>query len=202
MPGVASLLILFAALRAFSFGLAMVPTSLAHDELLSVTKYQAHGPLFALTTYDEPNNHILFNALAALLPWRGSAMPVAARAIPIASVAALFVLLAAWLWRRGRRWEAALLVTLLGRNPVLLGLWLLARGYGALALWAALAALLAIEWERTGRSAFLAGVAAAVALGTWTVPTFLLFGAPLLLLLVLGRPSSRTLAAGGRFHLL
>lgn len=196
-PVFASLLLLLAVLRAAFFGCAMVPSSLTHDELLSVTKYQAHGPLFAMTTYDEPNNHILFNALAALLPWRGSAMPVSARTIPMASVAALFAVLAICPWRRGRRFEGAFLVALFAFNPLLLGLWLSVRGYGLLALWAALAAFLAIEWERTAKLGLLAGLSAAIVLGTWTVPTFLLFGAPLLALVVLPRLSFRTLAAAG-----
>jgi hypothetical protein len=192
----ATILLGLAVLHGISFARAMVPSSLLHDELLSVTKYQARGLRYTLTTYEEPNNHILFNALSSLLPEPGSAAPLRARAISIVAVGTLLGLLGVWAWRRLGPLEAALLIALFAGNPILLGLWLGARGYGLMALFAGLAAITFLEWERTRRPAALALLAGAAVLGSWTVPTFLLFAAPLLALTFFLRPGLATLGAG------
>jgi hypothetical protein len=168
---------------------------MAHDELLSVTKYQSRGPLHALTTYDEPNNHILYNALTAALPkWIGTSA-TRPLVIPIASTWSLFGLLGFAVWKRRRPLASAAIVCLLVANTPLISLWLSARGYGFVALQAAVATFAFLSFAELGTGWQLAALAGASVLGIWTVPTFLLFTGPLLGLAIVARPGLRTAGA-------
>ena len=191
----AGIVLALAAARFLVLTDQVFPSSLTHDELLAVTKYQGRGVLFALTTYDEPNNHILYDALTAALPGWPDARAARSRLVPFASTAVLLAALGLWTWRRGRPLAAAAVVALLVVNTQLIALWISARGYGLLALLAAVVSMAFVEFVESGSARPLAALAAATVLGIWTVPTFVLFAGPLLLLAFAARPGLRAIAA-------
>ena len=181
---------------------AMATTSLWVDELYSIDRYTSHGPWFVITHYTEPNNHIFFNLINSLLPGSGSVVPLRARMWSFVFVAMTFAWMM-WEFRRRAHWlGGALAIAVLAGNSEWLYLHLQARGYGLTALCALAMSITVLRFMETNRSRHLAVIGTCTVLGTWAVPTFVGFAAPLLLLLFLQKKDRHTfftgaLAAGG-----
>ncbi len=175
---------------------AMASTSLETDEFGTVLGYSSRGPVHVATHYRAPKNHILFNLANSLLPGRASLVPARARMLSILAVmAAAMALIGYGLYRR-RLIESAFVLTLWTFAPQMLPLEMQARGYGFLGLAALVASIATIEYFRTDRRGWLIALAVAATLGTYTVPTFLFFAGPLMLLVWVARRSRETFIAG------
>jgi hypothetical protein len=86
-------------------------------------------------------------------------------------------------WRE-RRWsEGALVAALWGLNGELMQLSLQARGYGFLAGFALGSSFLALRYARGQSVAAFMGIGIFTVLGAYTVPTYALFGGPLMALM-------------------
>jgi len=159
--------------------------SMHTDELGSVVSFTAKGPWYAMTHYPIPRNHILFSALASTLPGAGRLDPLCARSLSFGVAILLGVSILAAYLRRGRWLEAALMFALWGLNGELIHLGLQARGYGLLCLFAFFSSLLAVRYAERRALADFAWLGLCTMLGAYTVPAYVCFGAPLMLLLVL-----------------
>jgi len=175
--------------------------SLWGDEIFSVERFSGRGLTTTLSDYRVPNNHVLFNAINAVLPGRGSVEPLRARMVSFVAVwLGLIVGVVAMV--KQRMW-LALLVFALGYlgDDRLLGVHLQARGYGMLALFAVLVCLLLRSYIEPSEGSEppvgkLVTIALCVALGALTVPTFLFFGGSVLLALFALRPTKRHFFTG------
>ena len=170
---------------------AMATTSLTQDEILSVRLFASKGAMHSLTSYDLPNNHILFNVLNSFLVGEESLSPIPARILSFLFVLSSLVLGTAWFFRQGRAIGGALFFHGIAMNYGLLGIALQARGYGLLLFVALLSCIAACRYDTGGR-AWKAVLLLSILFGTWTVPVFLGFGAALLLILFLLHPRKKT----------
>lgn len=162
---------------------SMATTSLSTDEFGTIGMFSAKGPLRVATDYRSPKNHVFFNLLSSLLPGRKSYDPARARAVSLAAVALTAILLIAWSAWRGRWMEGAVLLALWSSAPQMLSISLEARGYGLVGFFGTVAAIATIEYLRSRDRNWLWAVAAATALGGYTMPAFLFFAGPLMLIL-------------------
>lgn len=188
-------LVVLAAIHLGQYIEAMSTHGMWNDELVSIEQFSSQGLRTTLTTYPIPNNHVFFNALAAITPTSDRFNPISAR---LWSFLALTLLLVAstWAWAGSRRLlEAGLFAHAALTTKDALQLGLQARGYGLLMLFATLTAICVWRMERRpelwSSVVFLGTI---TLLGVWTSPTYLLFGAPLMVLIALRH---RTRAAWG-----
>jgi hypothetical protein len=180
VTGLLIALVILAGFVSFQkYVVAMATTSLWTDELWSVLHYSGKGPWTVVTEYHEPNNHIFFNLLNALTPGRGSVEPLRARIWSFAAVTALLVGFLAYFARRRALVWGAVPFLLFAAGPEFLDLTLQARGYGLVSLAALAVSALAVGYVRDGRPRTLVLLGVVSILGVWTVPTFVLFIAPL-----------------------
>jgi hypothetical protein len=147
--------------------------SLWHDEIYTIQHYISGGPSAILGPHGT-NDHVLFSLLGWLtvyVPHGPEALYRAWGAVPFIAGA---VALAVWLRARVETSVAALFLVFSAASPLLLHLTSEARGYGLAYL--AMALLLISAYEgATGRQSFWMVVfGAAVVVGTWTLPTFIL----------------------------
>ena len=176
----------------------MATTSLWNDELYSVKHFSSQGIWNAISNYHVPNNHIFFNVLNVLTAAVSDPYtPLAARFWSFVSVFACFAVGVGWLWRRGLHLEAALFVFLSFANVRNLDVMMEARGYGLVCFFALCCSLFVCRYFETGSTKAISTAAGATILGTWTVPTFLGFGGPLMFLAFAFRPRWNSLVAGG-----
>jgi hypothetical protein len=175
---------------------AMATSSLWQDELHSVSHYSAKGPLVTMTTYGEPNNHIFFNMLNSLVPGKHRFEPERARFLSYVFLILTVLVMLIYQARHDRLLEGSFQVFLFVANIANLDLVLQARGYGLLALAAIIATVLTQEYFRKPSFAALVGIPIVIWLATWAVPTFLFFGAPLLIVLLIYTRDWRWLLAG------
>jgi hypothetical protein len=193
------LAILLIALSLFLTGrmaVAMATHSLSTDEFGTVGSFSSKGPVHVMTDYRAPKNHIFFNLLNSILPGQESFAPARVRALSIASTLLTAAVLIAWAAWRSRLLEIAALLALWSTAPQMLPLSMEARGYGFLGLFAVTASLAAVEYLRAPDRRWLWTLGASVALGTWTVPGFLFFAGPLMLLLWAVNRTRATFLAG------
>lgn len=164
--------------HVFLFGLVMVPTSLWVDEISSIRDYSAQGVWATLSRYSAPNNHILFNALQALSPFRGSYDPLAARCLSVICAATGLMLSGLFFWRRRRYLEAGVVVLLLGACLELWAALFHARGYGLQFLLVTIVAWAA--WDFDSRPSKLRRwvLGGAITMAIWTAPSALLVLGP------------------------
>ena len=174
----------------------MATTSLWHDELFSIAHYSAKGPLFTMTHYAQPNNHILFNLLNSLTPGQDYFNPARARLWSFIFAALSFLSIVLSQALAGHVFEGSFQGFFFLANLSNLDLILQARGYSILAFAAVLCTVLTWEYFRKPSLVPLVGVAIVVWLGTWSVPTFVLFGAPLFLVLLIYSRDWRWLLSG------
>jgi hypothetical protein len=162
---------------------SMATTSLSTDEFGTIGMFSAKGPLRVVSDYRSPKNHVFFNLLSSLLPGRKSYDPARARIVSLAAVALTALCLVAWSAWRDRWMEGAVLLALWSSAPQMLSISLEARGYGLVALFGTVAAISTIEYLRNRNRSWLWVLATATALGGYTMPAFLFFGGPLMLIL-------------------
>ena len=98
--------------------------------------------------------------------------------------------------RKGWFLEGALLFYFLGVNPELVMLNLMARGYGFLSFATLALALLTVRYFETGDRKTLRALCVLIALGVWTVPSFVIFGGSLLVFLLLATRRKEVWVAG------
>lgn len=175
---------------------AMATSSLSTDEFGTVGTFSSRGPWRVITDYRAPKNHIFFNLLNSVLPGRESLDPARARALSIAATLLTGALIAAYAARRGQWLEGAALVGVWTLAPEALTLSMEARGYGFLGLFAVVAAIATLEYFRRPRRRWLVALGLAAALGVYTIPSFLFFAGPLLLLIWLAKRTRETFLAG------
>jgi hypothetical protein len=164
----------------------MATTSLWNDELYSIAYYSAKGPLFTMTSESYiPNNHIFFNLLNSVTPGHDRFDPVRARFWSWVFVILAFLLIIVSQAWAGQLFEGSFQSFLLLANLPNLDLLLQGRGYSVLAFAAVLCGILTWHYFRKPSLLSLVGMAIAVWLGTWSVPTFMFFGAALFLTLLI-----------------
>lgn len=171
-------LVLLGCIHFGLFGTAMLPSSLWIDEIISIRDYSGNGPLAALTTYHEPNNHIFYNFLQSLMPWRGSYEPLAARFLSLAFTSAGAVAGAQLLFRRHLWFEGSLFVLVIGYSSSLLAVLLNARGYGLQFFLTILLLWMAASYSERESRRDLVGMSLTTALAVWVAPSILLFLVP------------------------
>ncbi len=162
---------------------AMASTSLSTDEFGTIGTFSGKGPVRVITDYRAPKNHIFFNLLNSILPGRESLNPARVRVLAIFATAAIPVVMLLLAMALGRFLEAGVFLALWSFAPQMLTLSMEARGYGFLALFALLASIGTLAYCRTDHRFWLGVIAATIVLGIYTVPSFVFFGGPLLLLL-------------------
>jgi hypothetical protein len=175
---------------------AMATNSLSTDEFGTIGSFSAHGPWRVITDYRAPKNHVFFNLLNSLLPGRKSYDAARARALSLVAVALTAVAILAHAAWRGRWMAAAVLLALWSLAPQALPLSLEARGYGFLGFFGVASSLSALEYLRGKNRAWLWALAAATALGAYTLPSFLFFAGPLMLLVWLADRTRWSFFAG------
>jgi hypothetical protein len=196
------LIILASVIAAWQEFYHLATTSLWQDELFSIARYSAKGVLFTATHYEAPNNHIFFNLLNATIPGDFRFVPIRARVWSFLFVAGTFLLVIVYQARRQRLFEGALLGYLLAGNLGMLDLLLQARGYSITAFSALCSTLLTCEYFRRPRTLPVVGLSILAWVGTWAVPTFVLFAAPLFLVGLLLSRDWRWLVSGSVAGLL
>ncbi len=174
----------------------MAATSLWFDELRSIFRFTAKGPVTVATDYSIPANHIFFNLINSLTPGSASIVPCRARIWSFVAVASTLGAGLSFFVRRKQYLEGALFIQLLAANLIALNLLLQARGYGFITLAGVLSCLATVAYfERRAGWTFLA-VSACTVLGTYTVPSYLFFAGPLLCILWISSRDARWFYAG------
>ena len=175
---------------------AMSTSSLQVDEIGSILNYSSHGPLTAATKYNLAKNHIFFSVVNSLTPGADSLAPLRGRLWSFLAAGLSLVVLLLFFWRRGSPMAGALAFSLPALNTDYLLKVFEARGYGFVALAAAIGLVASSRFLRSGRGRDLWILAASTALGTWTLPFYVVFGGGLMLLLFLIWPQKSVFLAG------
>jgi len=175
---------------------AMATSSLSTDEFGTVGSFSSKGPWNVVTDYRAPKNHVFFNLLNSILPGRESLATGRVRALSILATILTALVLAAYAAWRSRWLEGAILLALWSSAPQTLALSMEARGYGFLGLFALIATVATVEYLRDRNPRWLWTLGISVTLGVYTVPGFLFFAGPLLLLLWLVVRSRATFFTG------
>lgn len=173
----------------------MASGSLGTDERGTVTRYSARGPLRTITRYDLAKNHIFFNLLNSVTPAPKSLNSLRVRLWSYLFLAASGIAALVYFARRGWFFEGALWFYFWGVNAELVTLNLQARGYGFLSFVTLSLGILAISYFETGNKRTLRTLCILVALGAWTIPSFVIFGATLLLFLLWSTRSREVMIA-------
>lgn len=176
-------LMLLALLQTGQMMGAMASNSLGTDEFGTVGTFSSRGPVRVITDYRAPKNHVFFNLVNSVLPGRESLNPARVRLLSILATAAIPVLLALFALATGRYLESGIFLAFWSLAPQMLEISMEARGYGFLAFFALLASIGTFAYLRTNHRFWLTLIGIAVVLGTYTIPSSLFFGGPLLLLL-------------------
>lgn len=175
---------------------AMANTSLRVDEIGSIRSYTSRSPLEAATKYNLAKNHLFFSVLNSLTPVSNSLHPLRARMWSFVAVTAALVVLLIYFWRQGSPLAGAIAFALPALNIEHLSKALQARGFGVLALTAALGLIAAHAYLKTRRRSALWLLGTATVIGIWTLPYYVLFGGGLMLLVFLLEPRRETFQAG------
>lgn len=173
----------------------MATSSLWQDELYTIDEFSSHGAKFVLTHYNT-NNHILFNLLNSFHARKDRYHPTLARSWSfVFATLAVAAAIGYHAWRR-RLFEGSAQVFLLLANIRMLDLILQARGYGFLALAALLCSIIAWHYFRFESTLALVALPIVVFLGTWTVPTFVVFGGSLIVAILVYSRDLRWFVSG------
>lgn len=192
---VAGLLIALGAVHFVLYVQFMATSSLWIDEMTSIIDYSSRGMWVSWLDYSS-NNHSFFNILQAGLNWQDPFDPFAARLISIVACCLIFPVVIIICWPRGWVVESGVVLLIFATNSALLDWVLQGRGYGIQLLCGAVVFLgLLIYYEGRQRPG-LALLSAAVVIGTWVIPSFVLFGGPVLLGLWLVERSTACFRAG------
>ncbi|MEO7933441.1 MAG: hypothetical protein ABIT76_09820 [Chthoniobacterales bacterium] len=193
---VAGIILLVTLFLIFPEVRGMATMSLYNDEIYTVQKFSSKGPRQVLTDYRAPNNHMFYNLVNSVTRGSRSCLPGRARLFSFLSVAAMVVLVGRYFVQQGRPVLGALLLFWLFANLTYLDVILQARGYGFLALGASLCCMGTLRYFQRQATRDIVLVATAVWLATWSVPSFIFFGGPLLLLVTGVSRDKRWLFAG------
>ncbi len=190
------ILMLLALLQTGQMMGAMASNSLGTDEFGTVGTFSSRGPVRVITDYRAPKNHVFFNLANSILPGRESLNPARVRLLSILATAAIPVLLALFALATGRYLESGIFLALWSLAPQMLEVSMEARGYGFLTFFALVASIATYAYLKTSHRFWLVITAGAVVLGTYTIPSSLFFGGPLLLFLWLTTRRREVFLAG------
>jgi len=166
------------------------------DEIGSILNYSSRGPWSQRRKYNLAKNHIFFSVVNSVSPGSDSLDPLRARFWSFIAVGLSLVILLVFFWRRGSPLAGAIAFALPALNLEYLLKVFEARGYGFVALAAVIGLVALSNFLRTGRGRGLWILGVSTALGTWTLPFYVVFGGGLMLLLFLIRPSRKVFLAG------
>jgi hypothetical protein len=157
-------------LAAAGIALLAHAAPLTYDEAYNRLVYGKLGVLGILRTYDAPNNHLLFTVLQSFIPdrllrWDPWTIRIFGVASGIAMVAAVIGVAAA------RRTTPFLGLFAVFGSPLLVSYLFVSRGYTFSAVLLVAAAALPVVLARRHATLGVCAGAAALALGTWPVPT-------------------------------
>ena len=168
------------AILALATGLRLVYLSqpLRYDEAYTCLIYACnHSPLFPLSAYYDPNNHVLHSLLVNLV-WLGAApfgpLPPWALRLP-AFVAGVLTVPATYVWARLAfdKQAALLAAALVATSTILIEYATFARGYSLVGLFFLLLLMLAWGLKQSNNRAGWCLFAVVGALGFLTIPTML-----------------------------
>lgn len=175
---------------------SMATTSLREDEIGSIHQYSSQGPFTVATEYRLAKNHIFYNLVNSLTPWSDSYQPLRARLWSYVAVLGWFAAVLVWFWRRERFIEGAAVFALGAFNLELLETLLESRGYGFIAAFAGVSALIAVNYLKSREQRWLILLSLLTVLGTWTLPFYIVYAGVLHLGLWLCRRDRATLLSG------
>ncbi len=179
---VAALMVACGALHFVLYAQFMATSSLWVDEMMSIMNYSSRGVIVSWLEYSS-NNHSFFNVVQALLPQEHPYSPSSARLLSIVACGMIFPLVIWICWPRGWIVEGGVVLLLFGTNAHLLDWALQARGYGLQLLCGGVVFHGVLLYHENRQRLGLGLAASAVVLGTWAIPTFVLFGGPVLFLI-------------------
>jgi hypothetical protein len=185
-----------AAIYLWKYLGAMATTSMWNDELYSIRYFSQQGLYTAWTDYHAPNNHILFNMLASVIPSGLAYSPLWARIISfIAVLGALFFFLR-FSFKEGFFAGGVLALGLLFLNADTLDLTLQARGYGIVFAAAITQSIFLYYFLKNGDAGSRNGLFISAFVGGATLPIYIPFAAIQCGLAFLLRPSWRFAFSG------
>jgi len=173
----------------------MATTSLWSDEIYTIAKFSSQGLKTVLTDYHAPNNHIFFNLLNSITPGSGSYHPLRARLWSFLAIGGAIAVTLIYFFRRKNFLAGALTLCLLGASWMHLGFMLQARGYAILAFCALTTSITLLNYLQSHQTSHLTLLVLLSVMGTWTVPTFIFFAGPLLLIFSLFERDRKSLIA-------
>lgn len=161
--------------------------ALWHDEIYTLIHFSSNGFLYPFTTYQQPNNHILFSALISLIwKWGLSTVELRIPALILYLTAAFLLYLCAE--KVAGRICGFTAVVLFISNPAIITFALQLRGYSISWVFILIQTLSLLEYTRERRARWLALYFCAAFLTLGVIPTNLIFniaisGAGLLVLI-------------------
>lgn len=158
----------------------MATSSLWIDEMVSIIDSSSRGVWVSWLNYSS-NNHSFFNVLQAILNWQEPFDPLSARMISIIACSLIFPLVLFMCWSRGWVIEGGVVLLIVASNATLLDWVLQGRGYGIQLLCATLLCYGLLAYYDGKQRSGLIVMLVSVVLGTWVIPSFILFGGPVLL---------------------
>jgi len=173
----------------------MALSSLNGDEIWSFRQTGERGLWLTWTDYYAANNHILFNLLTGLVA-EGPLPAWRLRLLSFLAYLGGMALLLLFLGRRRRFLEAAVILVVFWGSQEHTQLMLEARGYAFVSLFALGAALAVFAYLEAPRARCLQLLGLCCFAGTATLPNFVLFAAPLLVLLLIAERSRAVLLCG------
>lgn len=175
------LLITIAAIYCVMYFNAMATTSLWNDELYTIAHFSSKGVITSATDYHVANNHIFFNVLNAITPFSDSYQPARARVWSFLFIISSLLAVSIYYFSKRKYLEGSVLLFAILANPDILDLGLQARGYGFLFFCALSTSFLYIAYIQSDKLKYLILIGVLTVLGTWTIPTYLFFSGPLML---------------------
>ena len=179
------LLITIAAIYCVMYFNAMATTSLWNDELYTIAHFSSKGVITSATDYHVANNHIFFNVLNAITPFSDSYQPARARLWSFLFIFSSLLVISIYYFSKKKYLEGSVLLFAILANPDILDLGLQARGYGFLFFCALSTSFLHMAYIQSDKLKYLILIGVLTVLGTWTIPTYLFFSAPLMLVIFL-----------------
>lgn len=177
---------IFALLYLIMFYEQMSRGSLWIDELGNVFEFVQRGPLFVATQYPIARNHVFYNLLLSILPLPvqepGDVSTLEVRLVSFIITAGLGLVILLFFARRRQYLEGAAIFALWAFREPLMQLSLHQRSYSLLGLFALLSGIVLLKFFNTGHRRWFYLLCLFCGLGIYTMPAYVLFAAPLMLL--------------------
>jgi hypothetical protein len=154
--------------------LVSLDQSLWHDEVFSVVRYTSGGPKDIVFGDYVPNNHVLLNLLSFATANVFGETEVVYRLWSVLPAIGAAIVVVRWAWRRLGLWTSATLALLVATSPIHHDLAREARGYGLAFLAGAVMLVFSYRVAAGGGRRDLAILGVAGAMGTFTVPQFII----------------------------